>query len=107
MLAEPWTAAICFMTAAFGFAIWRLEFNWYFYVPVLGCFVMLAALFFALSRRLRFAILAALLVFAVYWIADTAKYALVAMHLHVYDLIFYLSSLSQAAHTNAARLRGI
>lgn len=95
MLADPWTACILVMTAAFCIAVWRIEYEWYFYIPVLGAFIFLAAQFFALSRRPRFAIFAGLLVFAFYWVADTAKYQLVAMHMHVYDVIFYLSSLSQ------------
>ena len=87
---------------ALGVFIIQVEYDWFFIVPAFGAFGFLTAIFFAMSRRLRFATLGALLFFAAIWGGTTGKFALVAMNLHVYDLIFYMFSFSQIAFMFAA-----
>ena len=74
----------------------REEVDWFFILPVLAALAFLFCLYLALTARPRFALIAALSFFAMVSVGDAAKYGLVAMHLHVYDVIFYISSLSQA-----------
>lgn len=97
-LATPprwWTAAVLALTAlAAAFVTW-LEYDWFFIAPALGSFVSMAGIVFAVSRRWRFSLLSALLLFLTVFIASKAKFALVAMNLHVYDAIFYPTSPAQ------------
>lgn len=77
-----------------GLACW-LYFLWWnepdvsLLMPVVAVFALLSAMFGALTGRWRFGALLSVCVFLAIWIASAGKFALVAMRLHVYDVIFY------------------
>ncbi len=99
-LATASTLACFALAAVFCAFVVHEEVDWFFILPVLGAFVAVAALMLALTLRLRLAILASLALFASIWVADASKYALLAMHLHVYDVIFHFSpSQAQFAYS--------
>lgn len=92
--AAPAASKASWMVCALAFAafcafVMRVENDWYFILPVIGAFVFLAALSFALSRRPRLSLLAAFAFYAAVWGAAVSKFQLVAMNLHVYDVVFF------------------
>ncbi len=89
-------AAIVAIVAFAAFVV-HVEYDWFFYVPTLAAFGFLVALAFALTRRLVLALVVGMLCFAAVWAGSTAKFALVAMNLHVYDVIFYVFSFAHIA----------
>jgi hypothetical protein len=96
-------ACVCVVAIlSFGFFVAQMETDWFFIVPVLGAFAFIAALCFALTLRASLAIAVSLIFFAMIWAAALAKFALVAMNPHVYDVIFYVFSVSQIAFAFSA-----
>ena len=72
--------------------LWRIEPDIWLFAPVLAIFALLSFITFALTGRWRFGLLVAVAFFLSIHIATSAKFALVAMNLHVYDVIFYGST---------------
>ena len=60
-----------------------------------GVFLALTALLFGLLRRWRMAFALSVIVFLSVYVSATFKYSIVAMNLHIYDVSFYMRSLSQ------------
>jgi hypothetical protein len=69
--------------------LWRMEPDPHLFFPVAAFFILLSAVGFAVTARRRFATLFAMTLFLWVYVAAAAKFALVAMKLHVYDVIFY------------------
>ena len=75
--------------------ILSVEPYWPFTGPVIGVFFGFAALLFGLLRRWRLAFVVACGTFLAIFASSVFKYSIVAMNLHVYDISFYLRSLTQ------------
>ncbi len=86
---SPTAAVIALGLAGWTYFLWRTEPDTSLFFPVAGVFALLSIIGFSLTRRWRFATLMAVCLFLAVDIAASAKFALVAMKLHVYDVIFY------------------
>ena len=82
------------MFAWVGF-LYRTEPDTGFFFSVLCAYLLTTAFIFVVSRRPRFAALFASLLFVWILVAARGKHALVAMNLHVYDVLFYGSDWAQ------------
>jgi hypothetical protein len=82
-----------------GVAAWvlRTEPHWDGVALALASFCLMAALGFALTRRIMVSVSVAMLVFVLIWISAEFKYAVMAMNLHVYDAALYLTAWSKYA----------
>ena len=87
--------ASCAVLLAWVGFLYRTEPDWGFFFAVLASYLALVAFVAVISRRPRFAFIAAGLVFVAIFAAARSKHALVAMNLHVYDVLFYGSDLAQ------------
>ena len=74
-------------------------------LAVVAIFSAFTALGLAVFGRLRFALSVTTLLFLGVLIASRAKFALVAMNLHVYDIAFYLTDLAQIHFFMSAYVR--
>jgi phosphoglycerol transferase MdoB-like AlkP superfamily enzyme len=88
------------LTAGLGI-LWALflydtEPDWFNFLPVAAIYLALTALVFALTKRWRFAALSVAFVFLFINAAARVKFAMVAMALHIFDVMFH-ASLTQAA----------
>ncbi len=86
------------MAAMVGGWVWfflTVETHMPFTLPAAGVFLGFSALLFALIRRWRLAFVLAMVVFGSIFVSSVFKYSIVAMNLHIYDVSFYLRSLSQ------------
>ncbi len=75
--------------AAWAAFLWSNEPDLSLFIPVSAVFAGLALALSAVTRRWRFASLLAICLFLAIYVASNGKFALVAMRLHVYDVIFY------------------
>lgn len=90
--APIWTGALGLAWAAF---LWDTEPDWFYFLPVTAVWLGLSGLVWAVSRRWRFAALTIALLFLLINAASRFKFAMVAMTLHVFDVMFH-ASLTQA-----------
>ena len=81
--------ALALAAAAWFWFLWRNEPDFSLLWPVAAVFTLFCAMFAAIVGRWRFGALMAVSLFMAIWVASAAKFALVAMRLHVYDVIFY------------------
>ena len=103
--------ALCIGVIIFIAILGDSEPDWYYFVPSVAAFGACMAAAFFLSARLRFSFLIAASLFLTIYAISWAKYSIVAMKFHVYDIVFHALSWTQflfwiATFTKAAALCG-
>ena len=91
---DGFDAAFALAVAGWAAFVISVEPYWPFTWPVIGVFCGLTMLLFGLLRRIKLAFGLSAILFGAIYAAAGFKYSIVAMNLHVYDISFYLQSLS-------------
>lgn len=69
--------------------------DWYYFLPSLAAFTAAGAAAFLVSARPRFSVVIAAALFLAIYAISWAKYSIVAMKFHVYDIVFHALSWTQ------------